>query len=75
MLFWDHEQRKPIPADGSWSERWEARSKKRGKPNQIQGWQGGDTGSVVIPPDYQKLGGPWVNGKDPAEGTAVGGGQ
>ena len=26
---------------------WEARSKKRGKPNQIIGWKGGDTGSTA----------------------------
>jgi hypothetical protein len=21
----------------------------------------------VVPPDYQKLGGPWINGQDPSE--------
>jgi len=33
-----------------------------------QSWlaYGGDAGSTIEPPDYQKLGGPWVNGKDPA---------
>ena len=25
-LFWDAEQRKPVPADASWAERWEKRS-------------------------------------------------
>jgi predicted dehydrogenase len=70
VLFWDKEHRKPVNADDSWAARWEKRSKERGKPNQIAGWQGGDSGSVVIPPEYQKLGGPWVNGKDPAEGVA-----
>ncbi len=70
VLFWDKEKRKPVQADASWAEQWEARSKKRGTPNQIMGWTGGDSGSVVVPPDYQKLGGPWVNGRDPAsEGT------
>ncbi len=69
-LFWDKEQRKPVPADASWAERWEKRSKERGKPNQIIGWQGEDTGSVVVPPQYQKLAGPWINGKDPADGIA-----
>jgi predicted dehydrogenase len=73
VLFWDKEQRKPVAADSSWSKEWEMRSKDRGKPNQIVGWEGGDTGSVVVPPDYQKLGGPWVNGKDPADGLAQGG--
>ena len=41
-------------------------SKERGKPNQIIGWKGGDTGSTLKPPEYQKLDGPWVDGKDPA---------
>jgi predicted dehydrogenase len=74
-LFWDAEKRQPITADASWAARLEQRSKKRGHPDQIIGWQGGDTGSVVIPPDYQKLGGAWVDGKDPAEGagSAAGG--
>ena len=31
------------------------------------GWNGGDTGSTLNPPEYQKLEGPWVDGKDPAE--------
>jgi predicted dehydrogenase len=65
-LFWDKEQRKPIDADASWATRWEARSKKHGAPNQIAGWQGGDKGSSLHAEDYQKLGGPWINGRDPA---------
>jgi predicted dehydrogenase len=65
-LFWDQEKRTPVLADASWSKKWEQRSKSRGKPNQIQGWAAGDTGSTITPPDYQKLGGPWVDGKDPA---------
>ena len=35
--------------------------------NQIIGWNGGESGSVVMPPSYQKLGGPWTDGKDPAQ--------
>jgi predicted dehydrogenase len=65
-LFWDKEARKPVDADASWASRWEARSKKRGKPNQIQGWTGGDKGSTLSPPEYMKLAGPWIDGKDPA---------
>ncbi|MEZ6140600.1 MAG: Gfo/Idh/MocA family oxidoreductase [Zavarzinella sp.] len=65
-LHWDKEQRKVKEADSSWADKLEARSKKRDKPSQIIGWQGGDAGSVVIPPEYQKLEGPWINGKDPA---------
>jgi predicted dehydrogenase len=65
-LFWDKEARKTTEADATWAANWEKRSKERGKPNQIIGWQGGDKGSTVEPPDYQKLEGPWVGGKDPA---------
>ncbi|HSQ58068.1 MAG TPA: Gfo/Idh/MocA family oxidoreductase [Gemmata sp.] len=65
-LMWDKEKRAPREADASWAAHWEARSKKRGKPNNILGWAGDDKGCTVTPPDYQKLGGPWVDGKDPA---------
>jgi predicted dehydrogenase len=65
-LFWDKEQRKPVEADASWAASWESRSKKRGKPNQIQGWEAGDAGSTLKPPEYMKLAGPWIDGKDPA---------
>jgi predicted dehydrogenase len=67
-LFWDKEARKPAMADSSWAEQWEKRSKEHGKPNQIIGWTAGDTGSLLHPEEYQKLGGPWIDGKDPANG-------
>lgn len=55
-------------ADTGWAARWEERSKLRGKPNQVIGWKAGDTGSLLESPEYnQKLEGPWVDGKDPAE--------
>jgi len=66
VMFWNKELRKPVEGNGSWASMWEKRSKARGKPNQIIGWEGGDAGSVVVPPDYQKLGGPWTSGQDPA---------
>jgi len=66
VLFWDKVKRMATGADGTWSERWEARSKKHGTPNQILGWQAGNSGSLLVPEDYQKLAGPWVDGKDPA---------
>jgi predicted dehydrogenase len=66
VLYWDKEARKPVKADGTFAKSWEKRSKERGSPNQVQGWQGGDAGSKLIPPDYMKLAGPWVDGKDPA---------
>lgn len=65
-LYWDKDGRKATDADASWATKWEARSKKRGKPNHMMGWTGGDRGSTLSPKDYQKLGGPWVNGVDPA---------
>ena len=65
-FFWDKEQRKPVEADATWAAAWEKRSKERGKPNQVMGWTGGDSGSKLTPPEYQKLAGPWVDGKDPA---------
>ena len=46
--------------------RWEKRSKAHDKPNQVMGWQGGDTGSVVVNPDYQRMAGTWTDGRDPA---------
>ena len=44
---------------------WEKVSHVRGKPNQVIGWKAGDEGSLLHPPDYQKLEGDWVDGKDP----------
>ncbi len=65
-LFWDKEKRVTQNADASWATRWEAHSKKRGKPTHVMGWKAGDTGSTLTPEDYQKLEGPWIDGKDPA---------
>jgi hypothetical protein len=69
-LFWDKEARKPVEADPSWAAAWEKRSKERGKPNHIMGWEGGDKGSLLQPnkeqAEYLRLGGPWIDGKDPA---------
>ena len=66
ILFWDKEARRVREADNTWATRWERRSKDRGQPSQIIGWQGGTRGSTLEPPDYQKLAGPWTNGQDPA---------
>lgn len=53
--------------DGSseWAKGWEERSRKRGKPNHIAGWNAGDYGSTLEEPDYMKLAGPWKDGRDP----------
>ena len=50
-LIWDKEKRAPKEADASWAAQWEARSKKRGKPNHVMGWKAGDKGSLLQPPD------------------------
>lgn len=68
VLFWDGDARKTKEADASWATQWEDRSKKRGKPNQIIGWQGGDKGSTLTPPAYQTLEGPWIDGREPSAG-------
>jgi hypothetical protein len=72
---WDGDARLGRRPDGSfagrglfttaWAARWEQRSKKRGKPSQIIGWQADNTGSQLEPPEYQSLAGPWVDGKEP----------
>jgi predicted dehydrogenase len=71
-LAWDSERRQPVPADEAWARQWERRSRERGRPNQVAGWTGGDSGSTLSPPDYQRLEGPWVNGQDPAPPAAGG---
>ncbi|TWU54420.1 Inositol 2-dehydrogenase [Rubripirellula tenax] len=53
-------------ADATWAKQWEERSKKRMPAKHISGWTAGDTGSTLEEPDYMKLGGPWIDGKDPA---------
>jgi predicted dehydrogenase len=66
-LFWDKEARKPVEADASWAAHLEKRSKDRGKANQVMDWHApSDTVGAPQPPDYQKLAGPWTEGKDPA---------
>jgi predicted dehydrogenase len=52
--------------DGSWAAKWEELSKQRGKPAQVPGWKAGDKGSLLKPPEYMALAGPWTNGVDPA---------
>lgn len=51
--------------DNSWANGWEKMSAERAKPKHVPGWHAGDKGSLLVPQPYQKLAGPWVNGKDP----------
>jgi predicted dehydrogenase len=50
--------------DASWAKGWEAMSAERAKPRHVPGWHAGDTGSVLYPPEYQKLAGEWQPGAE-----------
>jgi predicted dehydrogenase len=67
-LFFDKDSRKVVTADSSWATQWENRSHERGEPTHVPGWKAGDKGSKLVPKPYQKLAGPWTEGKDPAQG-------
>ena len=64
--FFDKKDGKVSVADESWAKKWEKISHERGKPTQVMGWHAGLEGSTLTPPEYQKLEGDWVDGKDPA---------
>ncbi len=49
----------------SWAERWERMSKAKAEARHVPGWQAGDRGSVLHPPEYQQLAGPWIDGQPP----------
>src|SRR4029079_6174512 len=53
-LFFNNENRELCEAHSLWAAKWEERSKLRGKPNQVIGWNAGDTGSLLEPEPYQK---------------------
>jgi predicted dehydrogenase len=73
VFFWDKDKRTASDVDPGWAKGWEQRSRARGKPNQIQGWTADPMeGSRLFPEAYQKLEGPWIDGKDPADGVALG---
>jgi predicted dehydrogenase len=51
-FHWDKERRTALPADASWAERGEKRSRAKAAPNQVFGWTGGD-GGAVQPPTWE----------------------
>ncbi len=53
--------------DSSWADRWEKMSKEKASPRHVPGWTAGDQGSKLFPPEYQTLGGPWIDGKPPTK--------
>jgi predicted dehydrogenase len=64
-FHFDPQNRRVMDGDKSWSQKWEAMSKARSKPNQIPGWVAGDKGSRLEEPPYMTLAGPWTNGQPP----------
>lgn len=64
-FFVDRESLEIKDADASWAQQWEQRSHARGEASHIAGWDAGEQGSVLEEPDYMKLAGPWVDGKEP----------
>src|SRR6185437_5149490 len=60
VFFFDHEKRAVRQADSSWAEGWETMSKDRAKPKQVAGWKAGEHGSLLVPPPYMNLAGPWI---------------
>jgi len=67
VYHFDGEKGSYSEGDGSWAQRWETRSKNREKPLHVAGWRAKDTGSLLVPPKYMELGGPWKNGVPPEE--------
>jgi len=57
-LGWDPHQMQAVPVKGRWMAAWRHRSLQRGQPAHILGWQGGEQGCTLQPPDYQRLAGP-----------------
>src|SRR5262249_11150488 len=64
--YFDKETGSVSDADQSWAKKWEEISHKPGQPAQVIGWKAGDEGSLLHLPEYQKLEGDWIDGRDPA---------
>ena len=68
-VFFVDEDRTISNEDPGWSDAWEQRSLAGGPVPHIPGWNAGDYGSTLDEPEYMRYGGPWIDGKDPAEGS------
>ncbi|MCC9603599.1 Gfo/Idh/MocA family oxidoreductase [Stieleria sp. JC731] len=66
VYFVNGDTREITTKDPGWAAKWEAMSKDRQSPNHIPGWTAGEFGSRLNEPEYMKLAGAWVDGKDPA---------
>jgi len=64
-FHFDAQNLRVLDGDQSWSQKWEAMSKHRSKPNHIPGWTAGDKGSLLEDPAYMALAGPWKDGQPP----------
>ncbi|MEC7497821.1 MAG: gfo/Idh/MocA family oxidoreductase, partial [Planctomycetota bacterium] len=65
VFFFDEPNLTVHDANGDWAKNWEERSAARQKPSHIPGWNAGESGSTLEEPDYMKLAGPWIDGKEP----------
>ena len=66
VFFVDGDKREISAEDPGWAAKWEKMSASRVGTQHIPGWKAGDFGSTLTDPPYMKLGGPWIDGKDPA---------
>jgi hypothetical protein len=66
VFHFDRDTMSYSDGNAAWASNWEAMSRDHAKPKHVPGWQAGDKGSVIAPRPYQKLAGPWVDGRDPA---------
>lgn len=66
VFYFDDQNMTISEGDGTWAKGWEEMSAQRVKPKHVQGWHAGDKGSLLMPKEYQKLEGPWIDGIDPA---------
>jgi predicted dehydrogenase len=72
---WDAAAAKTVPSSPAYAGEWEKMSKKRSAPPHVPGWAPLDKDPMFsrqIPPEHQKLEGPWPDDQtDPAGGEGV----
>jgi predicted dehydrogenase len=57
--------------DPRWASQWEELSDQGGPVRHVPDWKAGAAGSILYPPKYQHLAGPWIGGVDPASGSGA----
>ncbi|SMP69379.1 Predicted dehydrogenase [Neorhodopirellula lusitana] len=68
VYFLEDGSRQISTEDPGWAKKWEDLSVAGGPAKHIPGWKAGDYGSTQDAPEHMKFAGPWIDGKDPAEG-------